>query len=243
MDRDSYQEKAFTLIELLVVISIIALLVGILLPALQKARESAIRVQCLSHLDQIGTGMAAYAADHDGFYPIRGPEGRQRAETIHPHSVADEQTGYNLVETFIDPYLEKREFMFCPGDLWEVRNPTLDGYDFELVTYQFFQMKDGASNWVAGEQPELIRQGGDRGRWPMWSCLTVSKYGYDETFLAHDSAGGSTEPAGQNALFTDGSAAWKQWNSLEPFFDNGNQRYLWPEPRRSSDSDSSPRIR
>ncbi len=63
--------RGFTLIELLVVISVIALLIALLLPALSKARDAAQKLQSLSNLRQIGTATYGYLQDHDSRFPPR----------------------------------------------------------------------------------------------------------------------------------------------------------------------------
>ena len=62
--------RGFTLIELLVVISIIALLIALLLPALARARQLAVRVQCASNMRQVGIALHEYANEFRGQYPM-----------------------------------------------------------------------------------------------------------------------------------------------------------------------------
>ncbi len=87
--------RGFTLIELLVVIAVIGILVALLLPAVQAAREAARRTECTNHLKQIGIAMQNY---HDSFNTF--PPGRLRCETI------PNQGRCFSAHAFLLPYME-----------------------------------------------------------------------------------------------------------------------------------------
>ncbi len=70
-DISAKRSRAFTLVELLVVIAIIGVLVSLLLPAIQAAREASRRSQCLNNLRQIGIGCHNYQTSH-GAFPSAG---------------------------------------------------------------------------------------------------------------------------------------------------------------------------
>jgi len=93
------KRKGFTLIELLVVIAIIALLMSILMPALNKARQLAIRLVCGTNLSGIGRAMVVYATENEDEYPIAGGVGSIWSSNgiVHDWDAPTEHLAFGLV--------------------------------------------------------------------------------------------------------------------------------------------------
>ncbi len=229
-------QKAFTLVELLVVIGVIAILIALLLPALNKARNAAWSIKCLSNLRSIGQLLALYTNDNRGAVPVAGssmniaspPNSTYKyggwrdflaaaGKLPSPDSISKTDSRYSQLFCPVPRVYEKNltgtvamknttYIVPQPGSLWSA----MPGYS------QPASLGGGAWPNIPFALDHITW---DRIQWIRQPSTKIMVFeGVDELASgADDNSGGATRWSmglhnkGSNFLFADGHAEWK-WN-------------------------------
>jgi prepilin-type N-terminal cleavage/methylation domain-containing protein len=202
--RSKPSRAAFTLVELLVVIGIIALLIGILLPTLAKAREQSNRTACLSNLQTLGRAMFLYAESNNGWLP-----------NCNPKSVFYSDAGATkALLSLNDNFVKSPAVFHCASDRDPIplRIVTADIMtpDSARVSYDFYSIY-----WAPKYGPKLHHMK----LAPLAWDLGVAP---DQKIYPEQNHG----PLGGNVVHSDGHAAWQPAGN----WDRGG----WPNPAHTN---------
>ncbi|MFA9478148.1 type II secretion system protein [Phycisphaerales bacterium AB-hyl4] len=236
----SHRDKAFTIIELIVVISIIALLIAILLPALQQARSIARIAACKSNQRQIGIAIHVYANDFNGYAPYNSAATATSPQMFYFNPVTLAARLVNSYEYLPQtrPAWGYTDVMQCPGDPNPWYAASLGGS--YAKSYRYRQAYNGIANGEPDDEPLRLDSKPDfyqkTATWFLVESFTQTTFNGQTLIIPTTFANATLNAAlysgygtvdrntvnsqwhedGTNVLYEDGHVGWAPWG--EPQF-------------------------
>ncbi len=213
----------FTLIELLVVISIIAVVISILLPALKKSRESAKDMMCKSNLRSIGQATMAYTVDFDDYMPMNSRSSIWFFYFLKSHSHSG--SAINLGMLYPHRYISEPTVFYCPlqrAEYWTYK-PDVFWKDIDASAGLTGNTPGGYGYWLRSDLDAVKEMPYGNDYVTRLSAFGRHAYAADLTYAGEDTwahSSGSTRQA--NVLSTDGSVRMyiddeQQVRALSPY--------------------------
>jgi len=230
-----HRPRGFTLIELLVVIAIVAILAGILIPVLSRARGLAHRTSCASNLRQIGIAFGTYANAHDGFYPCA----RDPVSTSPFYWLWMGRGWRGAVEPFLGQTLdaENPSVLFCKSDDQAEEKYESTSYAYSMCFYHSPRQIDAMTSAAAtysNPQPSVGQRVGDVGE-PDRKVLAGEWTSNHERVA--DDKGWWAWVGSRNFLFADGHTTFLSASSIHPANDGNPNPCLTRSGIKGRDAD------
>lgn len=207
--RTNEFRRGFTLIELLVVIAIIAILIGLLLPAVQKVREAAARAQCTNNLKQMGLAINNMAGTYNG----KLPPSIGSFPTPNQGRCPAGGSAFGGLLYFVLPFIEQ-------NNLYQLSSCGGSGYDVEIGGGGAVEYR-AVKTYVCPSDPTSNSGNGINGGW------SVGSYCYNGQVFQSDSKGYANYPA----TFQDGTSNTilfsEQYGGANPAFPSGFPSLWW----------------